>query len=137
MRSAMFPWKRSLRLQLMATYVVAMLLTGLGVGAVLAAILTWDMDGVARRGLTEQAQWIEQALRFDAAGRPVALVGGRYPLWIYEGASDDLKYRVLDSSGAVLLASDPGAKALVSDGRAFDPGPPSSRWPAAVSGCRR
>ena len=52
MRSAMFPWKRSLRLQLMATYVVAMLLTGLGVAAVLAAILTWDMDGVARRGLT-------------------------------------------------------------------------------------
>ena len=40
MRSAMFPWKRSLRLQLMATYVVAMLLTGLGVAAVLAAILT-------------------------------------------------------------------------------------------------
>src|SRR5258706_3706060 len=121
MRSAMFPWKRSLRLQLMATYVVAMLLTGLGVAAVLAAILTWDMDGVARRGLTEQAQWIEQALRFDAAGRPVALVGGRYPLWIYEGASEDLKYRVLDSSGAVLLASDAGAQALVSEAQVFDP----------------
>jgi two-component system, OmpR family, sensor histidine kinase QseC len=121
MRSAKFRALRSLRLQLMAAYLLALLLTAAVVGAFVYVQFTWNSDASTPKGLKLQARWIEQALRFNADGVPTGLDADRNFPWIYESASDDVKYRVLDAAGAVLFASEPGATPIAPPGQAYDP----------------
>lgn len=102
-----FSCLRSLRFHLMASYVFALLLTAVAAGTLLYFVFSLGSDASTRKGLAIQAQWIEQAMQFDAAGKPTAIHDDRNAPWVYESAADDLKYRVLDGAGAVLWLPSP------------------------------
>jgi two-component system, OmpR family, sensor histidine kinase QseC len=121
MRSAKISWLRSLRMQLMATYVAGFLLTAVGVAALVTTIVGRSTDDLTLRGLTVQARWIAEDLRFDESGRPFAIHPDRNSPWLYEGAPKDLKYRVVDSTGQVMLSSEMGGRALSPENQSFDP----------------
>lgn len=121
MRSVKLPYPRSLRMRLMVTYVVALLLTVAAVALAAYTQIAWNEDGVTSRGLSWQAREIAQALKFDVTGKPSVVSEEHNSVWIYTGAPADLKYRVLASSGEVVLASEPHARALVPAGQDFDP----------------
>jgi signal transduction histidine kinase len=104
---------------------MALLLTAAAAAAFLYFVLAWRLD--ASTPLTQQASWLEQAIKFNGAGKPAELVGDRVAAWIYTSASGDLKYRVLDSTGGVLLASEPNALAFAPPGQRFDPARPVFR----------
>jgi two-component system, OmpR family, sensor histidine kinase QseC len=127
MRSVKFPALRSLRVQLMASYLLALLLTAAAAGLILFVRFTWYSDASTPKGLNMQAHWIEQALQFNADGVPTGLDADRNHPWIYESASEDMKYRVLDAAGTVLLASEPGATPITPPGQAYDPTRPLFR----------
>jgi len=124
MRSPRLRWRRSLRKQLIATYVAALLMATAGVAALLVAEVGWDASGLTSKRLVQQACWIEQGLQFDATGKPFALADDHHAPWVYESASEDLKYRVLNAAGDVLLASEPNASLLTPQGQPFDPSQP-------------
>src|SRR5688572_2042700 len=121
MRSKPIPWPRSLRLQLVAAYVIALLLTVATGSAIMYGLLVVNDDAVVRKGLALQVRWIDEALRFDAAGKPFLLDGDPYHTWIYDSASDDVKYVLLDAAGTVLLGSGAVPQALAPPGHPFDP----------------
>ncbi|MDB6001678.1 MAG: two-component sensor histidine kinase, partial [Rhizobacter sp.] len=114
-------WTGSLRLQLLLTYGAALLLTAALLAAAFFIVMSWNEDSVTRKGLMQQVRWIEESLRYDAQGRPVALAADRNSPWVYQSASSDLKYRVLDSRGATLLSSEADSRPLTPAGEAFDP----------------
>jgi signal transduction histidine kinase len=110
----------SLGKRLLATFVVASLLSiGLAIGT-LQWLLTWHLPAVVAHGLDEQAHWIAGRIVYDTAGRPVALRHVHENEHVEGIADKDWKYRVLDERGAVLLSSDPGAAALAPAGLDFD-----------------
>jgi signal transduction histidine kinase len=121
---------RSLRLQLMGSYLFALLLTAATAGVATYIHFTWNSNASTPKGLALQAHWIEQALQFDAQDKPTGIRDDRNAPWVYESASDDLKYVVLDGAGKVLLASEPNAQALAPPGEAFDPKRPKFRLQA-------
>ena len=63
----------SLRLQLMAAYVLALLLTAVAAATFLYFVLAWRLD--ASTPLTQQAKWLEQAISFNGTDKPAAPVG--------------------------------------------------------------
>jgi len=121
MRSPKSRWLHSLRGQLTATYLAALLLTAGAAAVVITITLVWNDTTVTSRSLAAQAHWLELGLQFDAAGQPVALLDDHHAPWIYQGAPDDLKYRVLDAAGRVLLSSEANGRPLAAAGSAFDP----------------
>jgi two-component system, OmpR family, sensor histidine kinase QseC len=115
MRSLKLLHLSSLRQQLIATYIIALLIA---TGAVLVLVLRTvggNKQGLTSKGLAMQARWIAEDLQFGAHGFPVVLAGDRS--WFYRSAPGEFKYRVLDSTGHVLLASDPDAIHLGTDER--------------------
>lgn len=96
----------SIRLQLMAAYLLALLLAAGVVALTFFFLFVWYEDASIRKGLTHQAKWIAETLQFNDAGQPVAIDPDRNAMWIYSGMSHDLKYAVLDEAGTVLFASD-------------------------------
>jgi two-component system sensor histidine kinase QseC len=71
--------------------------------------------------LREAAKLVHQGIRFDSAGLPVVVVPLPSDLsWLYHDFAADLKYRVLDVSGRVMISSEPDALALAPSGQAFD-----------------
>ncbi|HEY9026640.1 MAG TPA: histidine kinase dimerization/phospho-acceptor domain-containing protein, partial [Burkholderiaceae bacterium] len=118
----MKPWRRSLGARLLATYLVGLLICTAVISGIVLVKLYLATEQSPERRLDAQAEWLIDRLAFDAAGRPSGLISeARDAVWIFEGLNDDLKYRVLDADGAVLLSSEPGAAALVPRGERFDP----------------
>ena len=113
-------WRRSLGARLLATYVVGLLVTVVVISS--AVLITMNLgDGrMAEQAMEGQARWLLRSLQFDAAGRPTGRPAGAAEAWVFEALPEDLKYRVLDVEGKVLLSSDPGGQALVADNRPFD-----------------
>jgi signal transduction histidine kinase len=105
--------------RLLATFVLASLLSIVLAALVLETAVNWQRSLVLSHGLREQAGWIAAHLQYDAAGRPSALREPADTAWVYTAATRDWKYRVVDARGAVLLSSDPGAPAFAPAG-AFD-----------------
>jgi signal transduction histidine kinase len=112
---------RSLASQLLVTYVGALLLTLAVIAVGLWALLGRDQERMTRLDLFNEARLLKSGLRFDAAGRPVSLVLPNDAVWIYPALPFDLKYRLLDARGQVILTSDSGTDALAPAGAAFDP----------------
>jgi signal transduction histidine kinase len=116
-----FRWQRSLAAQLLCTYVAALILT---TSCIAAAV--WfghnHSAGAATQGqLRKAADLLRRSLRFDAAGRPLVIAPLSSDLsWVYHDFAADLKYRVLDMSGAVILGSEDHAAALTPPGQPFD-----------------
>ncbi|MEP6502697.1 MAG: ATP-binding protein [Betaproteobacteria bacterium] len=110
----------SLGKRLLATFIVASGLSLLLAAVLLKILFVWFPAYGMAHGMGDQARWIEQHLEYDAAGRPVALREPADTAWVYTAATRDLKFRVLDDHGALLLAADPAALPLAPAGSAFD-----------------
>jgi signal transduction histidine kinase len=121
MQSAKYTRLRSLASQLLVTYVCALLLTlGLIAGG-LWTLLGRHQALMTRFDLFNEARLLKNGLTYDAGGRPIGLSLPNDADWIYQALPSDLKYRLLDAMGRVILTSDSNADALAPAGAAFDP----------------
>ena len=112
---------RSLAARLFATYLSALLLTTCMIAALFVAVFMWNMDLVTQRYLAHEVEMLERSLRFDSQNRPVAIQFPSEAQWVYKALSTDLRFRVLDASGALLLASDGDSQVFAPSGTTFDP----------------
>ena len=108
--------------RLLATFIVASLLSIALAAVGLQTLFNWHRSGVISHSLGQQVDWIESHLAFDAAGTPVALREPPDTAWVYTAATRDWKYRVVDARGATLLSSDPGAPPFAATPAGFDAG---------------
>lgn len=108
-------WLNSFSRQLMAASAGGVLLLAGLLVAVLFAFLLFEGVLFSEISVSEYAETIGEQLRFDAAGRPVAVDLAQMP-WLYESLGKEVTFRVLDEAGAVLLASEPGAPPLTAPG---------------------
>jgi two-component system, OmpR family, sensor histidine kinase QseC len=123
MRFVSFRWLHSLAAQLLCTYVAALMLTMCVIAFPLWFSFSQDVGAATQAQLGKTADLLHRSLRFDATGLPAAVV---FPTdlswvsWVYHDFPTDLKYRVLDVSGGVIISSDHDALALAPSGQPFD-----------------
>ena len=122
MRFAPFPRLRSLAAQLLCTYAAALLLALSPMTGLLFSSSRQDAGIPTQEQLHRVAGLLQGSLQFDPAGvprsdRPLRIEWS----WVFSDFAADVKYRVLDRSGRVIVSSDPDATALTSPGRPFDP----------------
>jgi signal transduction histidine kinase len=121
MRFASSRWPRSLAAQLLCTYVAALMLTTCFIASVVWFRSNQDGGVTTQAQLGKVADLLRRSIRFDSAGRPV--VGAPLPRdlsWVYHDFAADLKYRILDASGGVIISSEDDAVALAPPGQPFD-----------------
>ena len=80
---------RGLGGRLLATFVLASLLSIVLAAVVLETAFRWHPEFALSHGLGEQAAWIEANLAFDATGAPVALREPPDTAWVYTAACRD------------------------------------------------
>jgi two-component system sensor histidine kinase QseC len=121
MRCASFRFLRSLAAQLLCTYIAALILTT----CVIAGVI-WFGPSQAT-GVTAQAQLrkaielVRRSLEFDTTGMPQAVVSLPADFSrVFDDFGTDVKYRILDRSGGVILSSEDDAAALALPGQPFD-----------------
>jgi len=120
MRSAKFGRLHSLDIQLLLTYVGALLLTVVMIAGGLWLLVGRNEELMTRFDLMNETNLLKDSLRFDSSGRAVGLVLPNDASWIYEALPSDLKYRLLDANGRVLLTSDSSSVALAPAAAPFD-----------------
>jgi two-component system sensor histidine kinase QseC len=116
MRSAKFGRLRSLASQLLLTYVGALLLTVVVIAGGMWMLVGRHQELMTRFDLVNETNLLQDSLRFDSSGNAVGLVLPNDASWIYEALPSDLKYRLLDASGRVVLTSDSSNDALAPAG---------------------
>lgn len=89
---------RSLRSQLLVTYVLALVLTTGLISAGLAVFLNWNSADIGRRSLVDLAGRLESCLRLAPGERPRFDETCEF-FWIYAAAPGDLKYHLAEVSG--------------------------------------
>jgi two-component system, OmpR family, sensor histidine kinase QseC len=125
MRFAKFPWLHTLTTRLLIAYIVALVMT-----AGLVGTITWATSSQYLNVVTGTYRYVHDnedsstiRLLFDATGRPVALELPSDSSWIFPAMAADLKYRVVDESGAVVLSSDFAAQGSAHADKPLDPHP--------------
>ena len=114
-------WRRSLGGRLLVTYLAGLLVSVLVISSAVLLKLTFATDAMSEHALEGQARWLERGLRFDASGQPVGVTGEADRLqWVFDALPYDLKYRVLDAEGRVLLSSETDVRPLALAGQPFD-----------------
>lgn len=122
MRFVSYRWLHSLAAQLLCTYVTALIVTM----CFIAGVIWFRSNEVANMPTQTQLgqvdKFVRQGLRFGPAGAPRVDVSLPSDLsWVFHDFAPDLKYRILDPSGAVMASSEGGAGALAPSGQPFDP----------------
>jgi len=121
MRFVSSRWQHSLAVQLLGTYVAALILTTSFFACVMWFDFSRDADVATQRQLRRAADMVHRSLRFDSAGLPVSVVF--LPAdWsrAFRDFAAELKYRILDVSGGVIISSDGGSTALAPPGQPFN-----------------
>jgi len=114
-------WRRSLGGRLLVTYLAGLLVSVLVISSAVLLKLTFATEAMSDHALEGQARWLERGLRFDAGGQPVGVTGEADRLqWVFDALPYDLKYRVLDAQGRVLLSSEADVRPLAPAGQPFD-----------------
>ena len=126
MRSARFAWLHTLTTRLLIAYIVALLMTAGLVAGITWATSSQYLNAMTGTYLRSKNDAHPSSLRFDATGHPVSLELPSQFSWLFQALAADLKYRVLDESGAVVLTSDFGAESLTRTDKPFDPRPTAS-----------
>jgi len=121
MRFARLHWKRSLATQLLFTYTAALLLTISATAGILWFNSRQNTGPAAHEELHKMATMIRKRLRFDAAG----VLQSQVPVdkdwsWIFRDFAAEVKYRVLDGSGHVMLSSNSEGGALTPPDQRLD-----------------
>ena len=96
----------SLALRLLCTYIAALLVTLASIAAVLWFRTDQESGVTAKVQLQKLTEMIQQRVRFDAARPPG--IGVTFPAeysWVFQDFAQDAKYRLLDQSGNVIVAS--------------------------------
>jgi two-component system sensor histidine kinase QseC len=123
MRFVSFRWLHSLAAKLLCTYVAALMLTMCVIAFPVWFSFRQDVSVATQAQLGKTADLIHRSLRFDSAGFPAAVVFPpdlSWVSWVYHDFPADLKYRILDVSGSVVISSDHDAVALAPSGQPFD-----------------
>ena len=120
MRCAYFRWPRSLAAQLLCTYAAALTVTMCSIAGVIWFVSNPDAGVNEQIQLRGAADMIRKSLRFDSAGVPRRVVLPADLSWVTRDFATDVKYRILDRSGGLLISSEPDTIALTPPGRPFD-----------------
>jgi two-component system sensor histidine kinase QseC len=123
MRFVFFRWRHSLAARLLGTYVAALMLTMCFVAGALWFSVSRDLNQTTETQLRRAAGLLHRSLKFDPTGLPVAVVLPSSLSWVSRVFQDfpaDVKYRILDGSGGVLLSSEHDAIALAPAGQPFN-----------------
>jgi signal transduction histidine kinase len=100
-------WRQSLTFKLLASYLLAWVLTVALVGAVLWLVLQFQAGDRARHSAERITHVLADMLVFDTQGRLLRLDWQDELQWLPEALPQDLSYQVSDSSGRVHLQSAP------------------------------
>ena len=124
MRFAPLPWKLSLATQLLCTYAAALLVTICATAGIVWLGSRQGNDLTTHNELPKMTAMIRQRLRFDATG----ILQNQVPVvsdwsWIFRDFASDVKYRVLDRSGRVILSSNEDRNPLTPMGQNLDSTP--------------
>jgi signal transduction histidine kinase len=124
MRFALFQRRPSLAVQLLWTYAAALLLTVSAMVSIVWFGARQDASFTRRDELPKISAMIRQRLQFDSAG----LLPNQVPIesdwsWVFRDFAADVKYRVLDHSGRVILSSSDERNALTPPGQDLDSTP--------------
>ncbi|MFP3606899.1 sensor histidine kinase [Paraburkholderia sp. SIMBA_053] len=99
-------WIRSLSARLWVTTIVALALSLTALAGVVIHVFNhYPEQTLGRHELTENVHRVTNGVRFDKAGLPASIDLPDNEAWLFEIVPTELKYRVLDSQGHVLLAS--------------------------------
>ena len=123
MRFVSSRWLHSLAARLLGTYVGAVMLTMCLISCALWFRFSQDVSVTTQTRLRQAANLLDRSIRFDSAGLPVAVMlppDLSWVSWVYHDFSTDLKYRVLDVSGRVIISSEHDSVALAPSGQPFD-----------------
>jgi two-component system sensor histidine kinase QseC len=122
MRFASFRLPRSLAVQLLCTYVAALLFMVCSIVGVMWVSSRQDAGVTTQGVLLKVADMIREELQFDAAGVPRRIASFPSDLWwVFRDFPADVKYRIVDRSGRVIISSERGASALTPSGQPFYP----------------
>jgi signal transduction histidine kinase len=102
------------------TAAVVLLICGFGLVLYKAAVY-WGPDVLFDSELRSNSDGVIAALRYDANGKPIRVDFTARKKLMYDALNVDFIYRVIDSQGQVVLASDGGAVPFAPDGLGFDP----------------
>lgn len=105
MKSTRLEWTQSLAFKLLATYLLAWVLTVALIGAGLWLVFQAPTSDKAFYSTERLAQGLSEMLVFDPQGRPQRLDWQDNMQWLPEALPQDFAYQVLDSGGKVHLAS--------------------------------
>jgi two-component system, OmpR family, sensor histidine kinase QseC len=119
MRFVSFRWLHSLAAQLLCTYVAALILTTCCIACVLWFGFSQQASVTTQAQLRKATDLIHRSIRFDSAGFPVLSLPSDLS-WVFHDFAADLKYRVIDVSGGVIISSESDAAALAPPGQPFD-----------------
>jgi two-component system, OmpR family, sensor histidine kinase QseC len=119
MRFASSRLLRSLAAQLLWTYVAALTLTTCFMAGVIWFGSSQDAGVTTQGQLRQAADLIHRSLRFNSAGIPRVSLPSDFSR-VFDDFAADVKYRILDRSGGVILSSEANAVALAPPGRPFD-----------------
>jgi two-component system sensor histidine kinase QseC len=123
MRFVFSRWRHSLAAKLLGTYVAALMLTMCFVASGLWFSFSQDVSVATERQLQKAAGLLHRSLKFDPSGLPVVVAlppDLSWVSWVFHDFPADLKYRILDVSGGVILSSEHDAIALAPSGQPFD-----------------
>jgi two-component system sensor histidine kinase QseC len=123
MRFVSSRWRHSLAAQLLGTYVAALMLTMCFIACALWFSFSQDVSKATETQLRRAAGLLHRSLKFDPTGLPVAVAlppDLSWVSWVFHDFPADLKYRILDVSGGVILGSEHDAIALAPSGQPFD-----------------
>ena len=123
MRFVSSRWLHSLAARLLGTYVAALMLTMCFIACALWFRFSQDVSVTTQTQLRQATAMLHRNLRSDSAGLPVAVVLPpelSWVSWVYHDFPADLKYRILDVSGGVVISSEHDAVALAPSGQPFD-----------------
>jgi two-component system sensor histidine kinase QseC len=121
MRFASFRFPRSLAAQLLCTYVAALTLTTCFIAGVIWFRFGQDADLPTQVQLGKVVGLIHRSLRFGSAGVPGVVVSLPSDLsGVFHDFGADVKYRILDRSGGIIVSSEADALALTPPGQPFD-----------------
>jgi signal transduction histidine kinase len=98
-------WRQSLTFKLLASYLLAWVLTVALVGAVLWLVFQFQTSDRARHSAERIAHVVADTLVFDAQGRLLGLDWQDELQWLPAALPEDLSYQVSDRSGRVHLQS--------------------------------
>jgi two-component system sensor histidine kinase QseC len=124
MRFVSFRYLHSLAAQLLVTYVAALILTMCGIACAIWFGSGQDTGIASQAQLRGAVELIHKSVRFNSAGVPVLAAGvASLPpdlSWILRDFAAEIKYRILDRSGRVIISSENDRSVLAPPGQPFD-----------------